>query len=111
MLLNVKKTKFITSEECTGLILGCQGEAIEKVEEFRYFRSDLSKKGRRYHAVRRRINTVWLKKRESTEILCHCWCSRTLKGKPYEILVRPVLYGSEFCSWVRRRSGYCTPRK
>ncbi|VDO85614.1 unnamed protein product [Heligmosomoides polygyrus] len=38
--LNVKKTKFISSEQCAGSILDCQAETIKKVEEFRYFGSD-----------------------------------------------------------------------
>ncbi|VDP31424.1 unnamed protein product [Heligmosomoides polygyrus] len=65
--LNVKKTKFISSEQCSGSILDCQGETIEKVEEFRYL-------GR---------------------ILCDRRCSRTLKGKLYRTVVRAALYGSE----------------
>ncbi|VDP53046.1 unnamed protein product [Heligmosomoides polygyrus] len=32
--LNVKKTKFISSMQCTRSILDCQGEVIEKVKEF-----------------------------------------------------------------------------
>ncbi|VDP60448.1 unnamed protein product, partial [Heligmosomoides polygyrus] len=43
--LNVKKTKFISSEQCAGSILDCQREAIEKVEEYRYLGSDLSEEG------------------------------------------------------------------
>ncbi|VDO18923.1 unnamed protein product [Heligmosomoides polygyrus] len=40
--LNVKKMKFISSEQCAGSILDCQGEAIGNVEEFHYLGSDLS---------------------------------------------------------------------
>ncbi|VDP24192.1 unnamed protein product [Heligmosomoides polygyrus] len=43
--LKVKKTKFISSVQCDGTILDCEGEAIEKVEEFRYLGSDLSEEG------------------------------------------------------------------
>ncbi|VDO96877.1 unnamed protein product [Heligmosomoides polygyrus] len=50
--LNVKKTKFISSEQCAGSILDCQGETIEKVEEFRYLGSDLSEEGSVDQAVR-----------------------------------------------------------
>ncbi|VDO73298.1 unnamed protein product [Heligmosomoides polygyrus] len=84
--LNVKKTKFISSEQCAGSILDCQGEAIENVEEFRYLGSDLSEEGSVDQAVRGRINAAWLDRR----------CSRTLKGKLYRTVVRPaLLYGSE----------------
>ncbi|VDP02076.1 unnamed protein product [Heligmosomoides polygyrus] len=38
--MNVRKTKFISSEQCTEPILDCQGEMIEKVEQFRYLGSD-----------------------------------------------------------------------
>ncbi|VDO99512.1 unnamed protein product [Heligmosomoides polygyrus] len=94
--LNVKKTKFISSEQCAGSILDCQGETIEKVEEFRYLGSDLSEEGSVDQAVRGRINAAWLKWRESTGILCDRRCSRTLKGKLYRTVVRPaLLYGSE----------------
>uniref|UniRef100_A0A183GV88 Reverse transcriptase domain-containing protein n=1 Tax=Heligmosomoides polygyrus TaxID=6339 RepID=A0A183GV88_HELPZ len=68
--LNVSKTKFISSEQCTEAILDCQGKVIEKVEQFRYLRSDLSEEGSVEHAVRRRITAAWLKWREPTEILC-----------------------------------------
>ncbi|VDP11962.1 unnamed protein product [Heligmosomoides polygyrus] len=42
-ILRLKKTKFISSEQCTGL--DCQGEAIENMEAFRYLGSDLSEEG------------------------------------------------------------------
>ncbi|VDP26856.1 unnamed protein product [Heligmosomoides polygyrus] len=94
--LNVKKTKFISSEQCAGSILDCQGETIEKVQEFRYLGSDLSEEGSVDQAVRGRINAAWLKWRESTGILCDRRCSRTLKGKLYRTVVRSVLlYGSK----------------
>ncbi|VDO69260.1 unnamed protein product [Heligmosomoides polygyrus] len=67
---NVKKTKFISSEQCAGSILDCQGEAIEKVEEFRY------------------SEVIYPRK--------EVWTRRTLKGKLYRTVVRPaLLYGSE----------------
>ncbi|VDP34157.1 unnamed protein product [Heligmosomoides polygyrus] len=44
-LRNVRKTKFISSEQCTEPILDCQGEVMEKVEQFRYLGSDLSEEG------------------------------------------------------------------
>ncbi|VDO19033.1 unnamed protein product [Heligmosomoides polygyrus] len=94
--LEEKKTKFISSEQCVGSILDCQGEAGEKVEELRYLGSDLSEEGSVDQAVRRRISAAWLKWRESIGILCDRKCSRTLKGKLYRTVVRPVLlYGSE----------------
>ncbi|VDO61537.1 unnamed protein product [Heligmosomoides polygyrus] len=94
--LNVKKTKFISFEQCAGSILDCQGEAIEKVEEFRCLGSDLSEEGTVHEAIRGRINAAWLKWRESKGILCDRRCSRTLKGKLYRAVVRPALfYGSE----------------
>ncbi|VDO95810.1 unnamed protein product [Heligmosomoides polygyrus] len=67
--LNLKKTKFISSEQCAGSILDCQGEAIEKVEEFRYLGSGLYEEGSVDQAVRGRINAARLKWRESTGIL------------------------------------------
>uniref|UniRef100_A0A183GIP1 Reverse transcriptase domain-containing protein n=1 Tax=Heligmosomoides polygyrus TaxID=6339 RepID=A0A183GIP1_HELPZ len=81
--LNVKKTKFVSSEQCAGSILDCQGEAIEKVEEFLYLGSDLSEEGSVDQAVRGQINAAWLKWRESTGILCDRRCSKTLKGNLY----------------------------
>ncbi|VDO76071.1 unnamed protein product [Heligmosomoides polygyrus] len=90
-----EKTKFISSEQCTEPILDCHGQMIKKMEEFRYLGSDLSEEGSVDQAVRGRIYAAWLKWRESTVILCHCRCSRTLKGKLYRIVVRPaLLYGS-----------------
>ncbi|VDP07307.1 unnamed protein product [Heligmosomoides polygyrus] len=50
--LNVKKTKLVSSEQCTGTILDYQGEAIEKVKEFRTLGSDLSEKETMNQAVR-----------------------------------------------------------
>ncbi|VDP15935.1 unnamed protein product [Heligmosomoides polygyrus] len=68
--LNLRKTKFISSEQCTEPILDCQGEVIEKVEQFRYLGSDLSEEGSVNQAVRGRINAAWLKWTECTGILC-----------------------------------------
>uniref|UniRef100_A0A183GIV8 Reverse transcriptase domain-containing protein n=1 Tax=Heligmosomoides polygyrus TaxID=6339 RepID=A0A183GIV8_HELPZ len=64
--LNVKKTKFISSEQCAGSILDCQGGTIGKAKEFRYLGSDLSEEGSMDQAVRGRINAAWLKWRKST---------------------------------------------
>ncbi|VDP13990.1 unnamed protein product [Heligmosomoides polygyrus] len=54
--LNLRKTKFISSEQCTEPIHDCHGEMIEKVEEFRYLGSDLSEEGSVDQAVRGRIS-------------------------------------------------------
>ncbi|VDO78018.1 unnamed protein product [Heligmosomoides polygyrus] len=56
--LNVKKTRFVSSEQCAGSILDCQGEAIEKVEDFRYLGSDLFEEGRVDQPIRGRINAA-----------------------------------------------------
>ncbi|VDO89931.1 unnamed protein product [Heligmosomoides polygyrus] len=56
--LIVKKKKFISSEQCTGPILCCQWEAVEKVGELRYRGSDVSEIGSVEQAVRRRINAA-----------------------------------------------------
>uniref|UniRef100_A0A183GSZ2 Reverse transcriptase domain-containing protein n=1 Tax=Heligmosomoides polygyrus TaxID=6339 RepID=A0A183GSZ2_HELPZ len=94
--LNVRKTKFISSEQRTEAILDCQGEVIEKVEQFRYLGSDLSEERSVDQAVKGRISAAWLKWRECTGILCDHRCSRTLKGKLYGAVVRPALiYGCE----------------
>ncbi|VDP49141.1 unnamed protein product [Heligmosomoides polygyrus] len=66
LLLNVRKTKFISSEQCTEPILDCKGEVIEKVEQFRYLGSDLSEEGSVDQAVKGRISAAWLKWRECT---------------------------------------------
>ncbi|VDP26200.1 unnamed protein product [Heligmosomoides polygyrus] len=79
--LNVKKTKFVSFELCIGPILDCQGEANEKVEEFRYLGSELFDEGSVDQVVRGRISAAWLKWRKSTGILCDRRCSMTLKGK------------------------------
>ncbi|VDP44248.1 unnamed protein product [Heligmosomoides polygyrus] len=60
--LKVRKTKFISSEQCTEPILDCQGEVIEKVEQFRYIGSDLSEEGSVDQAVKGRISAAWLKR-------------------------------------------------
>ncbi|VDP14074.1 unnamed protein product [Heligmosomoides polygyrus] len=89
--LNVRKAKFISSEQCTETILDCHGEMIEKVEEFGYLGSDLSEEGSVDQAVRGRINAAWLKWRESAGIFCDRRCSRL-----YRTVVRPaLLYGCE----------------
>ncbi|XGW23671.1 hypothetical protein V3C99_005693, partial [Haemonchus contortus] len=93
---NVKKTKFLSSEEGMESIVDGRGEAIEKVQDFRYLGSDLAADGSVDQAVKSRINAAWMKWRESTGILCDRRCSRTLKGKVYRTVVRPtMLYGSE----------------
>nr|CDJ90887.1 RNA-directed DNA polymerase (reverse transcriptase) domain containing protein [Haemonchus contortus] len=94
--LNVKKTKFLSSEEGMESITDGYGEAIEKVQDFRYLGSDLAADGSVDQAVKSRINAAWMKWRESTGILCDRRCSRTLKGKVYRAVVRPtMLYSSE----------------
>ncbi|VDO62221.1 unnamed protein product [Heligmosomoides polygyrus] len=69
--LNVRKTKFISCEQCTELPRnGCQGKVIEKVEEFRYLGSDLVEEGSVDQAVRARISAAWLKRKDSAVFLC-----------------------------------------
>ncbi|VDL80180.1 unnamed protein product [Nippostrongylus brasiliensis] len=68
--LNVKKTKFISSEEGPAPIVDCDGETIEMVDDFRYLGSDLSRDGGLDQAVIGRISAAWMKWRESTGILC-----------------------------------------
>ncbi|VDP15178.1 unnamed protein product [Heligmosomoides polygyrus] len=60
--LNVKKTKFISSEQCAGSILDRQGEAIEKVEEFRFPGSYLLEEGSVDQAEKEAavISRIWL---------------------------------------------------
>ncbi|VDO70918.1 unnamed protein product [Heligmosomoides polygyrus] len=92
--LNVKKTKFMNSEQCTESILVCQGEAIEKMEDFRYLGSDLSEEGSADQAVWGRINAAWLKWREPREILC----DRSQKTRRSSHKVRPRLRGTRKAS-------------
>nr|CDJ93072.1 RNA-directed DNA polymerase (reverse transcriptase) domain containing protein [Haemonchus contortus] len=76
--LNVKKTKFLSSEKGMESITDVYGEAIEKVQDFLYLGSDL--------AADSSVN----------QVLCDRRCSRTLKGKVYRAVVRPtMLYSSE----------------
>ncbi|VDO21547.1 unnamed protein product [Haemonchus placei] len=56
--LNVKKTKFLSSEEGTESITDGYGEAIEKVQDFRYLGSDLAADGSVDQAVKSRINAA-----------------------------------------------------
>ena len=94
--LNVKKTKFLSSEECAEVIVDRHGESIERVEDFQYLGSNLAADGSVDQAVTARISAAWMKWRESTGILCDRRCSRTLKGKVYRAVIRPtMLYGSE----------------
>nr|CDJ82820.1 RNA-directed DNA polymerase (reverse transcriptase) domain containing protein [Haemonchus contortus] len=76
--LRLKKTKFLSSEEGMESITDGYGEAIEKVQDFRYLGSYLAADGSVYQAVESRINAAWMKWRESTGILCDRRCSRTL---------------------------------
>ncbi|VDO96747.1 unnamed protein product [Heligmosomoides polygyrus] len=86
---NVRKTKFISSEQCTKPILDCHREMIEKVEEFRYLGSDLSEEGSVDQAVRGRINAAWLKWRKSTGILCRNLLRPTvMKTAPIQLKMR-----------------------
>ncbi|XGW34666.1 hypothetical protein V3C99_018560 [Haemonchus contortus] len=104
--LNVKKTKFLGSEEGTESIVDWRGEAIEKVQDFRFLGSDLPADGSEYQAVNSRTNTAWMKWRESTGILCVRRCSRILKGKVYRTVVRyTMLYGSECWSASKSHEG------
>ncbi|VDP09052.1 unnamed protein product [Heligmosomoides polygyrus] len=80
----MKKTKFISSEKCTGRVLGYQREAIEKVEEFHYIGSDLAGdqgKDKCSVAQMERVRKNALRPR----------CSGTLKGKLYRTIVMPAL--------------------
>nr|CDJ95541.1 neuropilin and tolloid-like protein 1-like [Haemonchus contortus] len=55
--LNVKKTKFLSSKEGTESIVDGHGEAIEKVQDFRYLGRDLAAVVVDY-AVKSRINAA-----------------------------------------------------
>ncbi|VDO63517.1 unnamed protein product [Heligmosomoides polygyrus] len=93
--------------ELINAVLGIRGGEIKRDECFIlmtpylvfsiWVLNNRSIRGRkRDQAVRRRINTAWLKWRESIRILCDRGCSRTLKGRVYRTVVKPAfLYGSE----------------
>lgn len=92
-------SKFISSDQCTEPVPDCQGEVIEKVEEFRCLGSDLSGEGSADQAVRGWINAAWLKQEVVHRNPCDRGCFRTLRGKLYRTVVRPaLLYGSE--CWI-----------
>ncbi|VDO74515.1 unnamed protein product [Heligmosomoides polygyrus] len=59
--LNVRKTKFISSEQCTEPILDSHGEMIEKVKVFHYLENDPSEERYVDQAVRKQINAALLK--------------------------------------------------
>nr|CDJ81728.1 RNA-directed DNA polymerase (reverse transcriptase) domain containing protein [Haemonchus contortus] len=59
--LNVKETKFLSSEERTELIVDGRGGAIEKVQNFRYLESDLAADGSVDQAVKSRIKVARMK--------------------------------------------------
>ncbi|VDO53507.1 unnamed protein product [Haemonchus placei] len=64
--LNVEKTKFLSSGECTESIVDGFREVIEKVQVFRYLGSNLAADGSMDQAVKSRVNVAWMKWREST---------------------------------------------
>ena len=58
---NVKKTKFLSFEEGIESITDGYGEAVEKVQDFRYLGSDLAADGSVDRAAKFRINAAWMK--------------------------------------------------
>ncbi|VDO19546.1 unnamed protein product [Heligmosomoides polygyrus] len=94
--LDEKKTKFISSEQCTGPILGYSEEVIEKVEEFRYLGSEPSEEGSVDLAIRRGMSAAWNQVNGVQRNACDRRCTRKLKCKLYITVVKPVLLcGSE----------------
>nr|CDJ88736.1 endonuclease-reverse transcriptase HmRTE-e01 [Haemonchus contortus] len=80
---NIKKAKLFSSKEGTESIVDGRGEAIEKVQDFRYLGDELAADGCVDQAPKSRIYAAWMKWRQSTGILCDRRCSGTLKGKVY----------------------------
>uniref|UniRef100_A0A7I4YJN9 Reverse transcriptase domain-containing protein n=1 Tax=Haemonchus contortus TaxID=6289 RepID=A0A7I4YJN9_HAECO len=81
LLLNVKKTKFLSSEESTESIVDGRGDVIENVQDFRYLGSNLAADDTVDQAVKSRINAAWMKWRESTGILCDLGAPGPLKER------------------------------
>ncbi|KIH65473.1 hypothetical protein ANCDUO_04206 [Ancylostoma duodenale] len=94
--LNLKKTEVMSSTQEQDVVSDANGIAFTQAKEFQYLGSVLSADGTVDAAVRGWIACAWLKRRESTGILCDRRCSRVLKGKIYRTVVRPaMMYGGE----------------
>ncbi|EPB73653.1 hypothetical protein ANCCEY_07266 [Ancylostoma ceylanicum] len=94
--LNMRKTEVMSSIEEDGHVFDANETAFTQAKEFKYLGGVLSADGPVDAAVSGRIKCAWLKRRESTGILCDRRCSRVLKGKTYRSVIRPTLmYGSE----------------
>ncbi|VDL78858.1 unnamed protein product [Nippostrongylus brasiliensis] len=79
--LNVKITKFLSSEDGSEPMVDCYQEVVERVDHFRYLGIKLAKYGTLDQAVKERIDAAWVKWREFTGILCDKRCSRFSKER------------------------------
>ncbi len=92
-----KKTEYLQVggvDQATELHI--QGEAIKKVEHFKYLGSTVSGDGRCEEEVTRRVQAGWHSWRRITGVLCDRKLSPRLRGKIYKCVVRPaMLYSME----------------
>uniref|UniRef100_A0A7I4XTN6 Uncharacterized protein n=1 Tax=Haemonchus contortus TaxID=6289 RepID=A0A7I4XTN6_HAECO len=95
--LILKSSKLLSCGERQEPTVDDHGEAMEEVQYFLHLRIDMAADGSVDLAVKSRINAAWMRVRESSGTFCDRWCSKTVKGKVYRIVVIPtMLYGSEY---------------
>ena len=99
------KTEYMCLNETNGGgLVRLQGNAMSKVEEFKYLGSTVQGNGECEREVRRRVQAGWYGWRKVSGVLCDRRIPARLKGKVYKTVVRPALmYGLETVALSKRQ--------
>ncbi|XP_048353798.1 uncharacterized protein LOC125433337 [Sphaerodactylus townsendi] len=94
--LNIPRTEYLQCGSQTRTTIQINGQTLKKATQFKYLGSLVSMDGDTMPDIWSRINSAWLKWRQTTGILCDSKMPEKLKAKIYTTVVRPVaLYGAE----------------
>ncbi|KAK3526577.1 hypothetical protein QTP70_030714, partial [Hemibagrus guttatus] len=105
MKVSRSKTEYMCVNEREGNgTVRLQGEAVKKVQEFKYLGSTVQSNGECGKEVKKRVQAGWNGWRKVSRVLCDQKISARIKGKVYRTVVRPaMLYGLETVSLRKRQ--------
>ena len=105
MKVNRRKTECmcVNEKQVKGTVK-MQGEEVAKVEDFKYLGSTVQSNGECGREVKKRVQAGWNGWRRMSGVICDRRIPARVKGKVYNVAVRPAMvYGLETVALMRRQ--------
>ena len=107
MKVNRRKTEYMRVNERKDTGSGTvkmQGEGVAKVDDFKYLGSTVQSNGECGREVKKKVQAGWNGWRRVSGVICDRRVPARVKGKVYEVAVRPaMLYGLETVALAKRQ--------